>query len=64
MREQVPLLEYLVKMRDPDEQFFKVGVHDLDLEIEEIYLLTGLSRRGQRVSLTFFEQEVRNWNNW
>jgi hypothetical protein len=44
MRAQVPLLEYLVKMWDPDEQVFKVGVHDISIDIEDIYFLTGLSR--------------------
>jgi hypothetical protein len=44
MRAQVHLLEFLVKMWEPDEQVFKVGVHDLALEIEDIYFLTGLSR--------------------
>jgi hypothetical protein len=54
MREQVPLLEFLVKMWDPDKQVFKVGVHDLTIEIEDIYFLMGLSRRGHQVSLTGF----------
>jgi hypothetical protein len=44
MRAQVRLLEFLVKMWEPDEQVFKVGVHDIALEIEDIYFLTGLSR--------------------
>jgi hypothetical protein len=29
-----------------------VGVHTLSLDIEDIYFLTGLSRRGYYVSLT------------
>jgi hypothetical protein len=33
MRAQVRLLEFLVKMWEPDEQVFKVGVHDLALEM-------------------------------
>jgi hypothetical protein len=44
MRAQVPLLEHLVKMWDPNDQVFKVGAHDISLEIEDIYFLTGLSR--------------------
>jgi hypothetical protein len=44
MRAQVPLLEHLVKMWDPNDQVFKVGAHDLALEIEDIYFLTRLSR--------------------
>jgi hypothetical protein len=52
MRAQVKLLEYLVHMWDPDQQVFHVGVHTLSLDIEDIYFLTGLSRRGYYVSLT------------
>jgi hypothetical protein len=46
------LLEYLVRMWDPNQQVFHVGVHTLSLDIENIYFLTGLSRRGNHVSLT------------
>jgi hypothetical protein len=35
-----------------NEQDFHVGVHTLTLDIEDIYFLTGLSRRGSRVSLS------------
>jgi hypothetical protein len=52
MRAQVRLLEYLVRMWDPDQQVFHVGVHTLSLDIEDIYFLTGLSRRRHYVSLT------------
>jgi hypothetical protein len=52
MRAQVRLLEYLVRMWDPDQQVFHVGVHTLSLDIEDIYFLTGLSWRGHYVSLT------------
>jgi len=54
MRAHVQLLEFLMKMWEPDEQFFKVGFHDLALEIEYIYFLTDLSRRGARVYLSGF----------
>jgi hypothetical protein len=50
MRAQVRLLEFLVKMWEPNEQVFKVKVHDLALETEDIYFLTGLSRM-RRVSV-------------
>jgi hypothetical protein len=52
MRAQLRLLEYLVHMWDVNEQAFCVGVHTLTIDIEDIYFLTGLSRRGSRVSLT------------
>jgi hypothetical protein len=50
-RAQVRLLEYLVRMWDPDQQVFHVGVHTLSLDIEDIYFLTRLSWRGYHVSL-------------
>jgi hypothetical protein len=52
MRAQVRLLEYLVRMWDPDQQVFIVGSHTLTIDIEDIYFLTGLSRRGSYVSLS------------
>jgi hypothetical protein len=52
MRAQVKLLEYLVHLWDPDQHVFHVGVHTMSLDIEDIYFLTGLSRRGYHVSLT------------
>jgi hypothetical protein len=52
MRAQVKLLEYLVRMWDPDQQVFNVGAHTLSIDIEEIYFLTGFSRHGYYVSMT------------
>jgi hypothetical protein len=52
MRAQVRLLEYLVRMWDPDQHVFHVGVHTLSLDIEDIYFLTGFSWQGYYVSLT------------
>ena len=52
MRAQVWLLEYLVRMWDPDQQVFIVGAHTLATDIKDIYFLTGLSRHGSYVSLT------------
>jgi hypothetical protein len=45
MRSQLRLLEYLVHPWDVNQQVFHVGVHVLSLDIEDIYFLTGLSRR-------------------
>jgi hypothetical protein len=36
MRAQVRLLEYLVRMWDPDQRVFRVVVHTLSLDIEDI----------------------------
>jgi hypothetical protein len=52
MRAQIPLLEHIVHMWDPDQQVFHVGMHTLTIDIEDIYFLTRLSRRGSHVTLT------------
>jgi hypothetical protein len=36
MRAQVRLIEYLVRMWDPYQQVFQVGVHTLSLDMEDI----------------------------
>jgi hypothetical protein len=51
MRVKLRLLEYLVHMWDVNEHDFRVGVHTLTLDIEDIYFLMGLSHRGSQVSL-------------
>ena len=52
MRAQLRLLEYLVHMRNMDQQLFHMGFHTLTLDIEDIYFLTGISWRGYHASLT------------
>jgi hypothetical protein len=52
MRAQRRLLKYLVHMLEAEQKVFHVGVHVLSLDIEDIYILTGLSRCGAWVSLT------------
>ena len=39
----------MVAMWEPDSQHFLVGDQLLDIEVDDIYFLTGLSRRGERV---------------
>ena len=34
-----------------EQQYFEVGAHILKIEVEDIYFLTGLSRRGAPISL-------------
>ena len=38
-------------MWNPEQQYFEVGTHVLTVEVEDIYFLTGLSRRGEHISL-------------
>ena len=52
MKAYVRLLEYIIGMWDPDQHHFMVGIHTLPIEIEDIYFLTGLSRRGSQVVLS------------
>ena len=46
------LLENILQMWNPEQQYFKVGAHILTVEVEEIYFLTDLSRQGAPISLT------------
>jgi hypothetical protein len=51
MRAQVRLLEMLVGYWDPDSERFILDGQPLRIEVEDIYFLTGLSRRGEVVNL-------------
>jgi len=51
-------------MWEPDEKVFKVEVHDLALETDDIYFLTGLSRIRERLSLTIFRGGGENTENY
>ena len=46
------LLEYILRMWNPEEQYFKVWDHILTVEVQYIYFLTELSRCGDPISLT------------
>ena len=52
MKAYIHLLEYIIDMWDPEQQHFVVGTQILTLEIEDIYFLSGLSRRGRLVVLS------------
>jgi hypothetical protein len=51
MRAQVRLLQMLVNYWDPDTEAFNLDGKPLRIEVENIYFLTGLSRRGEVVNL-------------
>ena len=51
MRAQVDLLTWLVSKWDVQDQCFVIGGHRLKIELEDIYFLTGLSKRGEPLSL-------------
>ena len=46
------LLEHILQMWNPEQQYFEVGAHILTVEVEDIYFLIGLSRWGAPISLT------------
>ena len=45
------LLTWLVNKWDVQDHNFVIGGHRLEIELEDIYFLTGLSRRGEPLSL-------------
>ena len=49
MRKQIHLLELIVSMWDVNDQAFRVGPYVLKIEIEDIYFLISLSKRGEDV---------------
>ena len=49
------LLEHILRMWNPEQQYFEVGAHVLTIEVEDNYFLTGLSRWGAPISLTPIE---------
>lgn len=51
MRDQLKVLEHLVRMWDLDKNNFWIGVHTLTINVEDIYFLIGLSKKGAQVSL-------------
>ena len=51
MRAQVDLLTWLVNKWDVQEQCFIIGGHRLEIELEDIYFLIVLSKRGEPLSL-------------
>ena len=49
LRAQPLLLQCMVAMWEPESQCFLVGDQYLDIEIDDIYFLTGLSHRGESI---------------
>ena len=60
MRKEVGLLDRLVHMWDLDSQVFQVGNHVLEIEIEDIYFITGLSKRGAPVVMSGQRRDVEH----
>ena len=52
LRAQPELLQYLISIWDEQEQVFKLRDQVLELEVSDVYFITGLSRRGPVPILT------------
>ena len=52
MRQQIELLEFLVRAWDPGIEAFHIKNQVLSIIVEDVYFLTGLSRRGLPISLS------------
>ena len=57
MRQQVELLEFLVRAWDPAIEAFHIKNQVLTITVEDVYFLIGLSRRGLPISLTGYTVE-------
>ena len=51
LRAKPRLLQMLVDYWDPDSKSFRIDGISLTIEVEDIYFITGLSRRGEVVNL-------------
>ena len=55
LRAKPRLLQILVDYLDPDSESFQIDGMSLTIEVEDIYFITGLSRRGEVVNLHYHE---------
>ena len=51
MRAQMDFLRWLVDRWSIQDQCFFIGGHRLEIELEDIYFLTGLPKRGEDLTL-------------
>jgi len=56
MRQQIDILQFLVRSWDPTDQGFHIKDKVIPFTIDDIYFLTGLSRRGAPISLSGFSK--------
>lgn len=52
LRAQPELLQFIVDLWDVDDQVFHLRDQVLELDVSDVYFITGLSRRGERPILT------------
>jgi hypothetical protein len=52
MKREILLLEHMIGLSDVAEQGFCICTQLLTIELEDVYFLTGLSKRGVPISFT------------
>jgi hypothetical protein len=52
MKKEILLLEHMIGLWDVAEQGFRIGTQLLTIELEDVYFLTGLSKRGVPISFS------------
>jgi hypothetical protein len=52
MKKEILLLEYIISLWDVAEQGFWIGMQLLTIELEDVYFLTGLSKRGVPIAFS------------
>jgi hypothetical protein len=52
MKKEVLLLEHMIGLWDVVEQGFHIGTQLLTIELEDVYFLTGLLKRGVPISFS------------
>ena len=52
MKREILLLEHMIGLWDVTEQGFRIGTQLLTIKLEDVYFLTGLSKRGVPIDFT------------
>ena len=52
MKREILLLEHMIGLWDVTEQGFRIGTQLLTIELEDVYFLTGLLKRGVPIAFT------------
>jgi hypothetical protein len=52
IKKEILLLEYMIGLWDVAEQGFQIGTQLLTIELEDVYILTGLLKRGVPISFS------------
>ena len=61
MKKEILLLEHVISLWDVVEQGFRIGTQLLTIELEDVYFLTGLSKRGVHIDFPDRGSFLRKW---